>query len=211
MASPRLPRLLSALPDGVTAAFFLLLWLQPLRFGEAGVCNGMLVMLVEFILIHASVILGNLAFAPGVGRRRKLASLAGFGGFYLLFIAAWSWTFREWWPFVAFGWLLLAKVGVALDTRRPAAERLHRMQSGWALATMAYLAGAFMTVFVPLPRLGITADVLPALALPGGGLWVDRPHTVIAFGTLYFGMLAWSKARDLRLPRAHLPGANADP
>lgn len=74
------------------------------------------------------------------------------------------------------------------------------MQSGWALLTMAYLAGAFMTFFVPLPGLGITPALLPALDLPGSGLWVSKPHTVIAFGAFYFGFLAVSKAWDLRLP-----------
>jgi hypothetical protein len=34
-------------------------------------------------------------------------------------------------------------------------------------------------------------------------------HTVIAFGTLYFCVLACSKAHDVRLPQRHLPGMNA--
>ena len=37
------------------------------------------------------------------------------------------------------------------------------------------------------------------LGLTGSGEWVDKPHTVVAFGALYFGVLAWSKWRDWRL------------
>lgn len=206
MRLPAATRLLNALPDAVTAAFFLTLWIAPLTLGRHAVRTALLIMLVEFMLVHASAFLGAAAFAEGVTRLRKLAVLAGFGVFYLIFIAVWSWMFGQWWPFLAFGWLLLGKMAVAVDPGASDLDRRHRMQSGWAIATMAYLAGAFVTVFVPLPRLGITPAVVARLDLPGGGLWVDRPHTVVAFGALYFGLLAWTKARDLRLPATHLPG-----
>lgn len=90
-----LPRLLSALPDAVTAAFFMILWISPMRFGSHGVRNGMLIMLVEFILIRASGFLGSTAFAAGLSGRSKIRALAAFDLFYLLFIAAWSWAFPE--------------------------------------------------------------------------------------------------------------------
>jgi hypothetical protein len=58
-----------------------------------------------------------------------------------------------------------------------------------------YVLGVFVTVILPLPRLGITPEVVAQLGIPGSGLWVERPHTVIAFGLLYFGALAAVKAR----------------
>src|SRR5690606_12568989 len=106
---PRFERALAALPDAVTASAFLALWLHPLAFGASGVRNGMLVMLVEFILIHSSAFLTAIAFAEGTPRAKRLAMLAGAGLLYLVFIGAFSLAFHAWWPFFAFGWLLLGK------------------------------------------------------------------------------------------------------
>lgn len=49
------------------------------------------------------------------------------------------------------------------------------------------------------------APLIARLDLPGGGLWVSKLHTVIAFGVFYFGLLAVTKACDSRLPSSHLP------
>ena len=63
----------------------------------------------------------------------------------------------------------------------------------WGLSVAAYLAAVFAGVMLPLPRLGLSGDIVPLLGLPGGGLWVEQPHTVIASGTIYFSLLAWAK------------------
>lgn len=198
--------MLAALPDAVSAGFFLSLWITPLYFDQRAVASGMLIMLVEFILLHASVFLGTTAFAPGKSRSEKLKGILGFGAFYLVFIAGWSLAFQAWWPFLAFGWLLLAKLSAAMQPGQAPFERLHRMQSGWALGAMAYLAGVFLTVFIPVPRFGITGSVVSQLDLPGSGLWVSKPQTVIAFGVFYFGFLALAKWRDWLMPASNLPG-----
>lgn len=200
-----LPRKLGALPDAVSAGIFLALWLQPMHFGVHGVRNGMLVMLVEFILLHASAMLGSIVLAEGTARTTRIKGLLAFSLLYLVFIAAWCYTFRQWWPFAAFGVLLLAKAGFIIDGGTTSAQRLHQLQSGWAVSTMAYLAGAFMTVFVPLPRAGFVRVSHASLDLPGSGLWVEQPHTVMAFGTFYFGVLAIIKWRGMLLPRNQLP------
>jgi len=163
-------------------------------------------MLVEFILVHASAFLGSAVLGAG-STARRLATLLGFTLFYGLFVAAFAFAFEAWWPFAAFAWLLVGKVTIALDRSRSAPERLRRMQSEQGLATITYLGGVFATTLLPLPRLGIGAEVVPQLGLPGGGLWVDRPHTVIAFGVFYFGLLAWSKWRGWSLPAAGPPAA----
>lgn len=206
---PLASRLLATVPDAVTASVFAWLWIEPLYFGKHAVANGMLIMLVEFILLHASIFLGNTAFAVGVSRRRKTRAILGFGLFYLLFIVAWSLAFGEWWPFVAFAWLLIAKLALVMQPGQQNVDRLQRMQSAWAMGAMAYLGGVFLTVFVPLPRLGLQPGVVSQLDLPGGGLWVNQPHTVIAFGAIYFATLAIVKYRDVRLPAQQLPGNQA--
>lgn len=208
MATRPLDRALSALPDALTAGWFLVVWCAPLAFGGHGVRNALLVMLVEFIIVHASGFLGVTSLAVAE-RATRLKMLFGFAAFYLLFIAAWAWMFRAWWPFLAFGWLWVGKLVVAMDRRRPAEERQQRMMSGWALSVLFYLGGVFATLFLPLPRLGFATVDPAALDLPGSGEWVSHPQTVVAFGAIYFLMQAWSKWRDWKLPATAAPGAAA--
>jgi hypothetical protein len=160
----------------------------------------MLVMLVEFILIHSTAFLGAAAFAGNASRLRRVGLLAGFGMLYLVFIAAFSYAFEAWWPFLAFGWLLLGKLRTIFDARDPEGSGARGAQAMWGISALAYLASVFATAFLPLPRLGIGEAVLAQLQLPGSGLWVEQPHRVIAAGVLYFGLLAWGKWRLARAP-----------
>ncbi len=198
-------RLLSATPDALTAGFFLVVWVAPLAFGAGAVRTAMLIMIVEFILVHGAGFLGSTAYAENVSRANKVKALIGFTLFYMVFILGFSLIFKEWWPVLAFAWLLLAKLGIALDAKAPPAEHRMRAQSGWALAVIAYLGGVFATIILPIPRLGISKDLQPLFEIPGSGEWVDKPHTVVAFGALYFGFLAWSKWKDWLLPESTLP------
>jgi hypothetical protein len=63
----------------------------------------------------------------------------------------------------------------------------------WALSVAAYLFAVFMGVLLPLPRLGVSEAVVGQLGLAGSGLWVEKPHTVLCSGLLYFSVMAWSK------------------
>lgn len=198
-------RLLSALPDGLTALTFLSVWILPLGYGVNGVRNGMLIMLVEFILVHASGFLGAQLLNPDSSRKQKTLFVLGFGAFYLVFISAWAWTFHAWWPYLAFVWLLVGKFMAAIDLRLPSGERKRRMQSDWAIGIMAYVVGVFATLMLPVPQLGITTDIIRQLHLPGSGLWVNEPQRVIAFGVLYFAILAWVKLKNYVLPESNSP------
>lgn len=198
---PSAERALATLPDSVTAVAFICLWMLPLAFGESGVRNAMLVMLVEFVLVHATGFLGVAAFAENASRLRKVGMLAGFAVLYLVFIAAFSFAFDAWWPILAFGWLLLGKLGVVFGGARDASGRTARdAPHAWAMSALAYIVAVFATLFLPLPRLGLGEAVLPQLELPGSGVWVEQPHRVIAAGALYFGLMAWGKWRAGRHP-----------
>lgn len=210
VTSNTLTRLLSAVPDTLTAMLFLIVWVAPLHFGESSVRNGMLIMLVEFILVHASGFIGAQLLGTRKTSREKFLFVAGFGLFYLIFISAWAWSFRQWWPFLAFGWLLVGKFTTSMDARLPSDERKLRMQSDWALGALAYIGGVFATILLPVPRLGITPDIISQLDLPGGGMWIDEPQRVIAFGVIYFGVLAWVKFKNYALPGSTLPKRSRD-
>ena len=189
-------RLVAFLPDAITAVFFLVVWISPMAFGEGGVRNAMLIMLVEFVLIHATGGLGASVFREDLTRTKRYLIILGTSVFYLLFVSAFALVFKAWWPFLAFAWLLVGKLTIAFDPRRTSADRRTALQQRWAQTAIVYLLGVFATVMLPLPRFGITAEVLPTLGLTGSGLWVEQPHTVIAFGALYFVVLAGLGARE---------------
>ncbi|NZA27158.1 hypothetical protein H0E84_12280 [Luteimonas sp. SJ-92] len=197
-------RALGSLPDAALAAWFVALWISPLAFGPAAVRTGLVVMLVEFVLVHASAMLGAIVLSERVPRATRLTGLGAMAALYLVFIAAFVAEAGSWWPLAVFAWLLLAKAALAMG--RPGPDLRHRLQSAWAVAVMTYLVGVAATVMLPVPRLGLTPAVVAELGLSGSGLWSTRPQTVIAFGAFYFAVQAATRLFDLRLPAHTLPG-----
>jgi hypothetical protein len=187
--------LAGALPDSVTCLYFMVLWIAPLHFGAESVRNGMLIMLVEFVLVHATGFIGVIVLEAAGSRLKVVGVVLGFALFYLVFIAAWSYIFEQWWPFLAFGWLLLGKFSHAMNPDMNSPSRRQTMQSDWVNAGVTYVIGVFITSILPVPQFGIDSAVIAQLHLPGSGVWVEQPQKVIAFGVLYFGALAWTKSK----------------
>ena len=194
-ASSQFGRALAALPDALTAGAYAWAWLQPLRFGDDVVKTLMLVMLMEFLVVHSGGFLGVTVLSDGFTRVHKSLSILGFGCFYLLFAVAFSLAFHAWWPVFTFLWLLGSRFALVWLSPLPRQDEVGRQMSLWALSVAAYLAAVFAGVLLPLPSLGLSAGVMPKLALEGGGLWIEKPWTVLASGLLYFSAMAWSKWR----------------
>jgi len=186
-------RLFAALPDALTCLAYAWTWLQPLRFDSDAVKSLMLVMLMEFLVVHSGGFFGVVVLSNDIARIKKTLFIAGLGCFYLLFAGAFSLAFHAWWPILTFAWLLASRFCVVWLSPRPREAEVGRQMSLWALSVAAYLAGVFLGVMLPIPQLGITDQVMPSLGLVGGGLWVEKPWTVIASGTFYFAVMAWSK------------------
>jgi hypothetical protein len=184
--NPISTRLLTALPDFGIAALFLTTWIAPRTFGDRMVGYLMLVMLLEFIIVHSSGFMGSVMLNDPLSSRAKLKSLLGFGAFYLLFAAGFSLGFQAWWPIWTILLMTLNRMMIVLMGNIPDKQERAYIQRGWAVSAMCYLLLVMVTVFLPLPRLGITRAEVAAQDLPGSGLWVDEPHRVIAFGFLYF-------------------------
>ena len=200
-------RLLGALPDALTAGFFVVLWVAPQLLWPQALRTGLLMMLVEFILVHAAGMLGGMVLAREGQAGGRWKPILGFGAFYLLFIGAWAWQFQAWWPLLALVWLLAGKLALVLQPVASADKR-HQLASDWAIGVMAYLAGVTLTTLLPVPRLGLDRAIVAAADLPGdGGHWLTHPQSVVAFGVFYFGVLALVKALGWRLPAAQLPAA----
>lgn len=189
-------RIVRATPDALTACAYLSAWLFPIAWSNHLVRNLMLLMLLEFIVIHSSAFLMGTLGNRNLSQARRLITVAVIGSFYLAFVGAFALIFDAWWPVWSFLWLLVGKwVGVFLRPHR-ATEELNRQGAVWSSSVVLYLLAVIGTSIAPVPALGIGAEVLAALELPGSGLWVERPQTVIAAGLIYFGGLACLKWRD---------------
>jgi hypothetical protein len=186
-------RLFAALPDALTCLAFAWTWLQPLAFDAGAVKTLMLVMLMEFLVVHSGGFLGVTVLNDDWSKARKSMAILGLGSFYLMFAAAFSLAFKAWWPVWMFLWLLGSRFAVVWLSPIPREAEAGRQMALWGLSVAAYLAAVFAGVILPIPQLGITPEVIPTLGLEGGGLWVEKPQTVIASGAIYFAVIAWSK------------------
>jgi hypothetical protein len=189
----RLAAFAAAFPDLMTATAYLCLWIAPLQFGNGAVKTLMLMMLMEFLVVHSGGFIGLTVLSETASRRRKTLAIIGFGAFYLLFAGAFSLAFNSSWPILSFLWLLAAKFAQVWLAPLPRTDEAQRQTTLWGLSVAAYLAAVFAGVILPIPQLGITADIIPKLGLNGGGLWIDKPQTALASGALYFIALAWTK------------------
>jgi hypothetical protein len=191
-----LQRTLKALPDAITATAYLSAWLFPLAWSPDLVRNLMLLMLLEFIVIHSNAFLMGTLGNDSISHVRRLFTVLGIGMFYLAFVGGFALAFDAWWPVWSFLWLLIAKwIGVFLRPRH-AAEELAKQAGIWLSSVVLYLLAVFATTLLPVPAFGITDEVLAVLSLPGSGLWVEHPQTVVAAGLVYFSGLAVLKWRD---------------
>ena len=206
-----LPRLLAGLPDAVTAALFLIAWIEPSIPGPEYVKNLMLVMLIEFIVMHSSAFYSVIATDDSDSPIKRSLMLIGLSAFYLAFVAGFAWAFDSTWPLFAFAWLFVSRfIHLWIHPAQSGAEG-GRMMALWGASAVAYLVGAFATVMLPLPALGITPEVISSMHLPGSGEWIERPYTVLAFGALYFSVQAWVKYALSGLSNRHADVARTSP
>lgn len=174
-----------AIPSFALSARFYHVWRAPLEVEEGRWINlGVGVLTMEFILLHAGTFLGAQAIAAGNDGNRLLG-IAGILAFYCLFVGAIALAFRS--PSLAYSflWLIGGRfVATALGVGRQDGELLlaHSI-----VGSVIYFALVIGSVVVPIPRLGITAELAARHRLPGSsGTWVDEPHRAIAAGALYF-------------------------
>ena len=186
-------RICAVAPDAATATLYLWTWIDPLHFSDSMVKSLMLVMMMEFLVVHSGAFIGLAVMSDTATRGQKTLVILGFGAFYMLFAGAFSLAFRSWWPALSFVWLLAAKFAMVWLTPLPPADEVDRVKALWALSVAAYLFSVFAGVILPMPELGITPEIIPKLGLIGSGLWIDHPQTVISAGAIYFALLVWSR------------------
>jgi len=185
-------RLFAALPDALTAAVFLIAWIAPGIPGPHYVDSLTLTMMIEFIVMHSSVFYACLA-ASDAPRAQRVRLLAGLTGVYLTFILGYSLVYASFWPIVAFAWLFACRFMHLWTHPVEAPTEIRRMMLLWLGSALAYVFGAMLTAYLPLPHLGMTPEFIASMHLSGSGEWIERPYTVLAFGLLYFSLQAAMK------------------
>ena len=184
----------SAVPDFGLSALFLITWIAP-ESTAAGVPRDLiLLVLMEFIIIHSSAFMGLAAYPDAGSRSQRVKSVLGLGVFYSLFVIAFSVMFHSVWPLVSFWGLMLNRLlGVLLGQAQKGREA-DLLRISWAANMACYLFAVLITTLVTIPRLGFNSSALrERMHLPGTGLWIDEPWRVMAVGVLYYGLVGLSE------------------
>ena len=187
--------LLKALPELVSAALLFALWAEPLRFGVDWFKSGVLTLLLEFFVIHASGFMAALMYDPETPRGKRALQVAGLGVFYLLFMSAFAWGFDAWWMLAAFAWLCFGKLQALWTGAAPVEKDRQVAMASWALSVAVYLGSVGVTVSVDVPRLGVTDAVRDAAGFNGAssGIWEAEPWRALAGAVMYFVIMALSR------------------
>ncbi|TAK83151.1 MAG: hypothetical protein EPO20_18935 [Betaproteobacteria bacterium] len=193
-ASPKVTahQALAAAPDLALAGWFVLGWAAPQVIGRqaAGMLVG--VMVLEFIIIHASIALVAAPqaiaqkAAEGVWWKSEKAVFAGLLLMYSVAAAGISAAFQTAWLFAGF-WILMANkfIGDWLTPSAQAEERMQRHTARWGVSAGLYLLLTAGSIFIPVPRLAATS------ASTGDGLWEQHPEQAVMMGALYFALLGF--------------------
>jgi len=190
---PLYQRIAHALPDAVTAGIFLYAWIAPLHWRDTLVAELLLVMLIEFILVHSAPFLGGIVTASHVALVTRLKVFTGLALFYSLFIGVFAIQFESWLPVLAFVWLIAAKLISIFSDRHHTERQKQRIRIYWGLSFSYYLIAVLATQIVPVPEFGLTQHGSAYGILSISGAWVSHPNTVIAAGFLYFASLTATK------------------
>ena len=199
-------RVFTALPDLGLSLAFLITWIAPLTFSPKAVSYFLLVMLMEFIIVHSAGFMGSVVFNKPLSTHIKIKMLLGLGAFYGLFAAGFALGFRAWWPLWTILLLTLNRILIVLIGPMPDGRERIFIQKGWAAATVFYLLFVFVTLFLPIPALGVTDEVIRLQEFTSSGAWIDEPYRVLAFGFLYFLATGLSELYSHRwISVGHLP------
>jgi hypothetical protein len=173
----------SALPDFLLSAVCLYTWPHPMTFDPQLVKRLTVLTLLEFVIVHSAPFTGLVALSE-LKTILKTAALVGLGAFYMLFAWGFSVGFDSNWPAIAFFALMLNRLLPVLLGAVPSSAQKTFMATCWGLGVVAYLGTIFAAALLPIPALGITADVIAAQHFTSGGMWPEQPYRALFMGTV---------------------------
>ncbi len=174
----------SALPDFALAVVFAAAWIHPASLPDRTVAWCVLVILLEFFVVHSAGFTG-FVMTGGQPPQKKLLGMLGLGAFYTLLLGGIAISAGSWWLLASFWALMLNRMLSGLFVRGGDGERMFVMAS-WAVSVFFYIVFVMLTCILPIPRLGITPAVVGAQGFTIGGLWTSEPHRAVACGAFYF-------------------------
>ncbi len=200
--------ILSAIPDFVLAGVCLFTWLRPMAIDPLLVKRLTALTLLEFIVVHSAPFTGIVALSE-MKTLRKTAALVGLGAFYMLFAWGFAAAFDSRWPMIAFFSLMLNRLLPVLLGVVPGETMKSYVVSCWVVGAIAFLGTVFAAAALPIPPLGITADVIAAQGFTTGGLWPEQPYRPLFMGMLYFTIVGVWEIVGMRvvMRRAQRAGA----
>lgn len=186
-------RVFGVLPDLLTGIACIIVWISPFAFGQDAVKTVVLMMLMEFLIVHGTGFFTSIAFSDSTPSGKRVLGMLGMLCFYGIFVAAFAYSFKAWWPVWVFAWLVLSKaLWIFINPRDRAAEKDRQMKA-WGFSTTVYLAAVFLGLMLPLPELGIRSSLQPQLGLSGSGEWIEHPHVAVASMAIYYFGIVWIK------------------
>ena len=192
--------LATAIACFIVAGTLLRTWIDPMSVsGGSWVTFGVGIMVLEFVLIHSGAMMASWQASKSSSFAKTIIVATCFYG---LFAGAMAAAFNSWDLFLVFSAVMVTRwARILFDPSHAREEAIRR--SG--MSVLFYLIAVFVTLFAPIPELGITSSVLNDVYPDrGSGAWERDPEIALAAGVLYFSMLGiaelWSgfhKERDV--------------
>jgi len=187
---------LKAVPELLSAALLLALWIEPQRFGIEWFRAGVQTWMLEFFVLNAGGFMAFLMYDPETSARKRSLQIAALGAGYLVFISAFALALDAWWMLGAFAWLCFGKLQ-AIWTGAPPTERdQFHAGASWALGVAVFLGATMLSVMVyPMPSLGAGPEFLDAAGFDtkGSSVYEAEPHRLLACLVLYFTLMGLSR------------------
>jgi len=158
--------------------------------GGRYVSLGVGIIVLEFILVHSGIFMAGIAnrqspeaIAMGSLQKTELLLLV----FYTLFAVAFAYAFQSYELLMIYLCVMVGRtMGIVTQPENSSQEAITRS----AMSAFFYLGAVFVTLFVPLPELGLSNSVLNEVyPNRGSGVWERKPEIALAAGILYFTAL----------------------
>lgn len=174
--------------------------IQPALFTDFIYRTGIMIFLIEFMSLHSSGMMMGVTPKAGKGGR-FLSSTGGrilLTAFYTLMVGVFAAITGQWMPALYFFVSLVGKAtfGRTIDARK----RMAPVAAGIAMLLLSTFVVVFsarlLADWFPLP-----AEVRAARPPDQGGLFVDTPQTLMAWGALYFSLMTFCEVMIYRRHR----------
>jgi hypothetical protein len=188
--------LISAIPLFCLAYVLFQVWIDPLAWDNGRwVPYGVGLLVLEFLVLHSSAFISAYS-AKKLSPTENVKIFAGLFVFYLLMAVGIALSTQS----LDLLWVLAAiMVSRFIQAWRATPQAQKNAQARSAFGICLYLAVVAGTVFIDLPAMGITQEVLDSTyPSRGGGIWEKHPQRAIAGGGVYFAVLGVAELTFLR-------------